>query len=63
MFPHRKKLSPEMQKVYSLSSALSLEDQILFLNLLISTKDHNGKRELIDRALIGERVWEKKKAG
>ncbi len=62
VFP-RKKFPPEMRKVCSLSSTLSVEDQIRFLDLLIATKDQNGKRELIDRALIGERVWEKKKAG
>lgn len=62
MFYSPKKMSSEMLKVGSLSSTLSLQDQIRFLDLLISTKDHAGRRELVDKALIGERVWEHKQA-
>jgi hypothetical protein len=53
-------MSPEIMKVFSLSSALSVEDQVKFLNLLVSTKDRTVRKELIDRAVIGERVWDKK---
>lgn len=63
MVSTRRKFSPEIQKAFSLSSKLSIEEQIRFLDILISTRDKKGKRELIDRALIGERVWECKKAG
>lgn len=56
-----KKISPEIQKVFSLSSSLSTEDQIKFLHLLIAAKDGAGKKELIQRVLSGERVWEKGK--
>lgn len=62
MFYSPKKMSPDILKVYSLSSTLSLQDQVQFLDLLISTKDREGRRELIDKALIGERVWEQKQA-
>ncbi len=60
MFYSPRKMSPEILKVFSLSSALSVEDQVKFLNLLVSTKDRTEKKELIDRAVIGERVWDKK---
>ncbi len=58
MFFTPKKMPPELLKVYSLSSSLCIEDQIKFLDMLITTKDQSGKKKLIDRALVGERVWE-----
>ena len=60
MFFTPKKMSPEILRVCSLSSTLSVEDQIKFLDILISTKDSKDKKKLISRALIGERVWEEK---
>jgi hypothetical protein len=57
-----KKMSPEILKAFSLSSALSAEDQIRFLDLLISVKSRTEKEALIEQALTGERVWEKKVA-
>jgi len=62
MFFSPKKMSPEMLKVYRLSSTLSLQEQIQFLDLMISTKDPKAKKELVDKALIGDRVWERKQA-
>jgi len=62
MYSSRKKMHPEILKLCSLSSTLSLQDQVLFLELLVSTQDREARRELIDRVLIGERVWEQKQA-
>ncbi len=58
MFFTPKMMFPEILKVFSLSSTLCIEDQIKFLDMLITTKDPTWKRELIDRALVGEKVWE-----
>lgn len=63
MVSSRSRFSPEIQKAFSLSSRLSIDEQIRFLKILVSIKSKAGKEELIDRALVGERVWECKKAG
>ena len=57
-----KKMTPEILKVFSLSSTLSFEDQVKFLDMLTSLRDANRKQDLIERALVGERVWEEKQA-
>ena len=62
MDSYTKKDLPQQQKLYHLSLILSQEDQMRFLDLLISTVGLREKRELIERALIGERVWDRKKA-
>jgi hypothetical protein len=53
-----KKMTPEILKVFSLSSTLCFEDQIKFLDVLSTTQDPAQKKLIIDRALVGERVWE-----
>ena len=58
MFCTHRKVSPEILKVSSLSSTLCIEDQIKFLDMLITAKGPACKKELIDRALVGEKVWE-----
>ncbi len=57
-----KKMTPDILKVFSLSSTLSFEDQVKFLDMLISLRDADRKLDLIERALVGERVWEEKQA-
>ncbi len=57
-----KKMTPEILKAFSLSSTLSFEDQVKFLDMLTSLRDANRKQDLIERALVGERVWEAKQA-
>jgi hypothetical protein len=51
-------MSPEILKGCSLSSILCIEDQIKFLDMLIATKGPADKKELIDQALAGEKVWQ-----
>lgn len=58
-----RKFSCEIDKVFSLSSTLCVEDQIKFLDVLISTEGLLGKMELIDQALVGVRVWEQQQVG
>ncbi len=47
-----------IQKALTLCSILNPDDQIKFLGLLVSAADPIVKGELVERALIGERVWE-----
>lgn len=58
-----KEISSEISKVYALASTLSTEDQIRFLDVLVSTQDQTTKAALLERAVIGERVWDKKQVG
>ncbi|NOY53305.1 MAG: hypothetical protein GXP58_06745 [Deltaproteobacteria bacterium] len=56
------KMTPEIMKVFSLSSTLGFEDQVKFLSMLTSLQDSERKQDLIERTLAGERVWEEKQA-
>ena len=50
--------TPEiMYKFFSLSSYLTTEEKIKFLHELNKTNHVNAKKEMIDRALAGERIW------
>jgi hypothetical protein len=46
-----------IQKAMALCAVLKPEDQISFLDLLVRAPDPVVKGELVERALIGERVW------
>jgi hypothetical protein len=61
-------LSPQntterIQEISRLLSFLSMGDQVELLELLNSTSRQSEKRNIIERVLVGERVWEQKKAG
>jgi hypothetical protein len=61
-------LSPQntterIQEISRLLSFLSMDDQVELLELLNSTSRQSEKRNIIERVLVGERVWEQKKAG
>lgn len=61
-------LSPQntterIQEISRLLSFLSMDDQVELLELLNSTSRQSEKRKIIERVLVGERVWEQKKAG
>ena len=62
MFYSPKKMRPEILKVVSLCSTLEPRDQLRFLDRLIAAEDLETRRTLIDRAVLGERVWEEKQA-
>jgi hypothetical protein len=40
-----------------------MDDQVELLELLNSTSRQSEKKNIIERVLVGERVWEQKKAG
>jgi hypothetical protein len=61
-------LSPQntterIQEISRLLSFLSMGDQVELLELLNSTSRQSEKKNIIERVLVGERVWEQKKAG
>lgn len=52
-----------IQEISLLLSCLSMDDQVELLELLNSTSRQSEKKNIIERVLVGERVWEQKKAG
>ena len=57
--PYTKKdLDLVIEKALILCSILNPGEQVEFLGLLVSATDPLVKGELVERAIIGERVWQ-----
>ena len=57
--PYTKKdLDLVIEKALILCSVLNPSEQVEFLGLLVSATDPLVKGELVERAIIGERVWQ-----